>query len=224
MTNISFVCVGKGNFGLAFGSLGASFLPLLIILSSYFLSWLTRLYQNDAGRYVVAFWGPCKVWSCFRWASPFCPNNLVGRSMQNLVVFEGHATTSSHDFEISITTPVGPSMSNSPATRFSDVEQRPTLLSGPPGPLAGATAQSPLEGAGGSKGKGKGCQAASTEKAVDDEWSSSDDDASDEECGSPQGESRSSTPTPHPCRCRVRQRRTGVSGPNARRGPADVGL
>ena len=66
------------------------------------------------------------------------------------------------------------------------------------GPLVGAIAQSLLEGAGNSKGKGKGgatplthkpgCQAASTEKAVDDEWSSSDDDASDEECGSLLGE------------------------------------
>ena len=57
-----------------------------------------------------------------------------------------------------------------------------------------------------SKGNGKegatplthkpGCQAASTDNADADEWSSSDDSASDEERNSPPGESRSSTPTP----------------------------
>ena len=41
-----------------------------------------------------------------------------------------------------------------------------------------------------------GCQAASTDNADADEWSSSDDNASDEERNSPPGESRSSTPTP----------------------------
>ena len=70
----------------------------------------------------------------------------------------------------------------------------------------GAIAQSFLEGSKNSKGKGKegatplthkpGCQAASTDNADADEWSSSDDNASDEERNSPPGESRSSTPTP----------------------------
>ena len=36
----SFVCAGKGDFGLVFRSLGTVFMPLLTSLSSYFWSWL----------------------------------------------------------------------------------------------------------------------------------------------------------------------------------------
>ena len=95
-----------------------------------------------------------------------------------------------------------------PATRFSDIEQRPTLPEGPFRSLVGAIAQHFLEERKVSKGKGKAganplthgpwCPRAPSKKdnAAADDSSDSDGDADDDEDDSSPRESRSSTPAP----------------------------